>query len=98
MAGGYVLLHIPGHPSANRRGYILEHRLVMEEHLGRPLRPFETPHHKNGRRDDNSLSNLELWTKPQPAGQRPEDLVDWVVEHYPEYVKAAIEGKPQLFA
>lgn len=27
-----------------------------------------------------------LWVKPQPAGQRPEDLVDWVCEHYPDLV------------
>lgn len=36
----------------------------------------------NGRKDDNRLGNLELWVKTQPAGQRVEDLVRWVVEHY----------------
>lgn len=67
-----------------------EHRVVMERILGRPLEPFETVHHKNGRRADNSPGNLELWVVPQPYGQRPEDLVAWVVEHYPELVTAEL--------
>jgi hypothetical protein len=69
------------------------HRTVMEQILGRPLASFETVHHKNGRRADNHPGNLELWTKPQPSGQRPEDLVAWVVEHYPDLVAAAFAAR-----
>lgn len=72
---------------------ILEHRQVMEKILGRPLEAFETVHHRNGRRADNRPANLELWTKPQPYGQRPEDLVAWVVEHYRDLVIAEL-NKP----
>ncbi len=58
----------------------LEHRVVMEETLGRPLRDDENVHHINGDGYDNRPDNLELWVKSQPSGQRPADLVVWAEE------------------
>lgn len=81
---GYVRLTMPD----GRR--VLAHVLVMEQHLGRPLWPDETVHHKNGHRADNRLANLELWAKAQPAGQRVEDIMAFYVERYPELAEQAL--------
>lgn len=61
---GYILVYCPGHPNAVRpsRCYVLEHRLVMSQHLGRPLKREEVVHHINKNKADNRLSNLVLYS------------------------------------
>lgn len=77
---GYIMVYAgPGAPSR------LEHRVVMEEMLGRPLERFEEVHHRNAVRNDNRPENLELWVKRQPGGSRAKDLIEyahWILETY----------------
>ncbi len=72
-ADGYVMIHRPDHPHANNKGYVFEHRLVMESHIGRILDPVEVVHHKNDCRSDNRLENLHLY--PSNAEHKRDDIV-----------------------
>lgn len=60
----YIEVYVPesDHHAAMRRisGYVLEHRYVMAQHLGRDLLPTESVHHINGDTTDNHLDNLQL--------------------------------------
>lgn len=55
---GYVCVMSFYHPYKNKRGYILEHRLVIEEQIKRFLKPEEACHHINKIKDDNRPENL----------------------------------------
>jgi hypothetical protein len=62
---GYVFVLCPEHPFADTRGYIREHRLVVEKYLGRYLDKNEVVHHINGIKNDNELKNLYLFTSSE---------------------------------
>jgi hypothetical protein len=71
---GYVMLRRPEHPHADKRGRVMEHRLVMEQMIGRVLEREEIVHHMNHVRDDNRPENLMLMADQATHGR----------EHYPK--------------
>lgn len=75
---GYIQIPVMNHPFGLQRGRMIsEHRFVMEEHLKKTspnhialtevngekyLARGWVIHHKNGKRDDNRIENLELYS------------------------------------
>ena len=59
-SNGYKRVYVKNHPYSDRDGFVLEHRLIMEEYLKCYLPPTEFVHHNNEIRDDNRLENLSL--------------------------------------
>jgi len=62
--GGYWQVRVypdsPFYSMANKKGYVLEHRLVMAQHLNRPLMAHETVHHRGDDKSNNNITNLQL--------------------------------------
>ena len=58
---GYILVKCDDHPDANHQGYVREHRLVMEDVLGRRLLPTEVVDHIDGNKSNNDPSNLRVF-------------------------------------
>ena len=80
--GGYVFIKKPNHPFCSSKGYVFEHRLVVEQQIGRYLRPKEVPHHL-GATDDNRPHMLMAFSSNavhrkfhgNPASVKPSKIV-----------------------
>jgi hypothetical protein len=57
---GYVIVRCKNHPFANQKGWIREHRLIVENAIGRHLKEVEEVHHL-GKKDDNRIHKLILF-------------------------------------
>lgn len=85
---GYVMRYAPKHLAADGKGYVPEHRLVMEGLLCRRLKSDESVHHINGKHDDNRPENLAVMTNR-----------DHLKHHEPERIaalKKAMRERPTM--
>lgn len=93
---GYVLVLKPGHPNANKRGYVREHVWKMSEREGRRIdTKREEVHHINGIHGDNRIENLELKALGHGRGQSVTDIINYILDfHQPLYeeMKSRREG------
>ena len=64
MSNGYIFEKLPEHPLAQGKGLILQHRRVWFDKHGKIPKGCVI-HHKNGKRGDNRLSNLECLTRSE---------------------------------
>ncbi len=60
--GDYLYCIVRDHPYRTKNDYVLYHRVVLENHLGRILNPDEVVHHKDEDKLNNSIENLEILT------------------------------------
>jgi hypothetical protein len=58
---GYMWIFKPNHPFSTPKGYVREHRVIVEKKLGRILNPSEVVNHKNHIKSDNRPENLEVF-------------------------------------
>lgn len=90
-----------GYVKINRK---FEHRLIMEQYIGRKLTEDETVHHKNTIRHDNRIENLELRARDNhPTGGNIHDLLEYYVSQINKYgelvgIEVVNTDQPTLFS
>ena len=65
--GDYMYAVCPDHPRRTKNNYVLLHRVVVENAIGRLLADNEVVHHKDHNRFNNSPDNLEVMTRSAHA-------------------------------
>ena len=63
--GDYTYAVVTEHPRCTINGYVLEHRVVMENYLGRLLCQDEVVHHIDHNKKNNDIENLELYIRTE---------------------------------
>lgn len=74
-ADGYIHVKVGvEHPMGHVNGWAREHRVMMSEHLGRPLLPTEEVHHLGEDKTDNRIENFELKSKSRHTAEHKHRL------------------------
>jgi transposase len=79
IRGGYIYIYAPEHPNATNNGCVMEHRLVMEEILGRYLESDEIVHHVDGNKSNNDLGNLVVMRRGEHVTKHFEALDELIM-------------------
>jgi len=83
--GDYNYAIVKDHPNRTKDNYVLLHRVVAENKLGRLLNSNEIVHHIDEDKKNNDPSNLEVMTRRSHnelhAGQQPKTVVDFICPH-----------------
>ncbi len=69
---GYVAYRV--HYDTGKKTTVLQHREVMEKHVGRKLLSTEIVHHKDENKQNNSIDNLEILTPSDHAKHHTEHV------------------------
>jgi len=78
--GDYYYAVVPEHPKKTKNNYVLLHRVVMENHLGRLLNTNEIVHHIDGNKKNNSISNLQVMTAKEHNSHHGKEQGKWLCE------------------
>lgn len=76
LTKGYVRIFNKSNTKPSNYPYILEHRFVMEQHLGRKLTQEEVVHHINGIKTDNRIDNLHLTSRRKHPSHHKKNMSD----------------------
>lgn len=87
----YKKVYMPNHPHAMSCGCVYEHRLVMEQQLGRYLLSHEQVHHIDGNKSNNDPRNLMLCPSQKAHSEQHSYDNDFLIELLIRY--ADIKGK-----
>lgn len=103
--GDYLYAIIPEHPKATKNHYVLLHRAIMENTIGRLLTDDEVVHHKDGNKKNNSIENLELINKNDhirlhrlKSGKKTTKLkCPWCGKEFVRYTNETFLQKPSKY-
>ena len=89
---GYAYAVAHGHPKADKDGYVLEHRLVVEKREGRFLERDEHVHHINRNKLDNRPENLMIMSKHDHHMEHRDSIPNWRATITPEELRARCQA------